>query len=65
MAIAAVVLLKGTLESYSPLLKYLETKLNRLVELIQRLTYLELNDLVEHNEVALAFVCTSAYMSRT
>lgn len=62
VAIAAVISPKGTLESYSPLLDYLETKLNRPVELIQRRTYLEINDLIEHGEVDLAFVCTSAYI---
>ena len=62
VAIAAVISPKGTLESYSPFLKYLETKLNRPVELIQRRTYLEINDLIEHGEVDLAFVCTSAYV---
>lgn len=62
LAIAAVISPKGTLESYSPLLQYLETKLNRPVELIQRRTYLEVNDLIEHGEVDLAFVCTSAYV---
>ncbi|MBI5933083.1 MAG: phosphate/phosphite/phosphonate ABC transporter substrate-binding protein [Chloroflexi bacterium] len=62
VAIAAVISPKGTLESYSPLLDYLETKLNRPVELIQRRTYLEVNDLIEHGEVDLAFVCTSAYV---
>ena len=62
VAIAAVISPKGTLESYSPLLNYLEAKLNRPVELIQRRTYLEINDLIEHGEVDLAFVCTSAYI---
>lgn len=62
VAIAAVISPKGTLESYSPFLFYLETKLNRPVELIQRRTYLEVNDLIEHGEVDIAFVCTSAYV---
>ena len=62
VAIAAVISPKGTLESYSPFLSYLEAKLNRPVELIQRRTYLEVNDLIEHGEVDLAFVCTSAYV---
>jgi len=43
-------------------LKYLEEKLNRPVELVQRRTYLEVNDLIEHGEVDIAFVCTSAYI---
>lgn len=62
VAIAAVISPKGTLESYSPFLSYLEEKLNRPIELVQRRTYLEVNDLIEHGEVDLAFVCTSAYV---
>jgi phosphonate transport system substrate-binding protein len=45
------------------LLKYLEIKLERPVELVQRRTYLEINDLVQKGEVDLAFVCTSAYIA--
>lgn len=62
VAVAAVISPKGTVESYSPFLDYLEKKLNRPIELIQRRTYLEINDLIEHGEVDLAFVCTSAYI---
>jgi phosphonate transport system substrate-binding protein len=45
------------------LLNYLSDKLGRPVELVQRRTYLEINDLVENGEVDLAFVCTSAYVA--
>lgn len=62
VAVAAVISPKGTVESYSPFLSYLEKKLNRPVELIQRRTYLEINDLIEHGAVDFAFVCTSAYI---
>ena len=62
VAVAAVISPEGTVQSYSPLLKYLEDQLNRPVELIQRRTYLEVNDLIEHGEVDIAFVCTSAYV---
>jgi phosphonate transport system substrate-binding protein len=62
VAVAAVISPKGTVESYSPFLNYLEEKLNRPIELVQRRTYLEVNDLIEHGEVDLAFVCTSAYI---
>lgn len=62
VAVAAVISPQGTVQSYSPLLLYLEEKLNRPVELIQRKTYLEVNDLIEHGEVDIAFVCTSAYI---
>jgi phosphonate transport system substrate-binding protein len=38
-------------------------KLDRPVELIQRRTYAEINDLVESGYVDVAFVCTSAYVA--
>ncbi|MBI5298505.1 MAG: phosphate/phosphite/phosphonate ABC transporter substrate-binding protein [Chloroflexi bacterium] len=62
IAVAAVISPEGTVQSYSPLLDYLEEKLNRPIELVQRRTYLEVNDLVEHGGVDVAFVCTSAYI---
>lgn len=62
IAVAAVISPAGTVQSYTPLLQYLEEKLQRPVDLIQRKTYLEVNDLIEHGEVDVAFVCTSAYV---
>jgi len=62
VAVAAVISPKGTVESYTPLADYLEERLDRPVELVQRRTYLEVNDLIERGEVDLAFVCTSAYI---
>ncbi len=62
VAVAAVISPKGTAESYQPLLDYLSLKLDRPVELVQRRTYAEVNDLIERGEVDLAFVCTSAYV---
>jgi phosphonate transport system substrate-binding protein len=63
VAVAAVISPQGTVDSYRSLLNYLSENLNRPVELVQRRTYLEINDLVEKGEVDLAFVCTSAYIS--
>ena len=63
VAVAAVISPKGTVESYGPLLDYLSEKLDRPVELVQRRTYAEVNDLVERGEVDVAFVCTSAYVA--
>ena len=62
VAVGAIISPKGTIESYSPLLDYLGKKLNRPVELVQRRTYLEVNDLVEHGEVDIAFVCSGPYV---
>lgn len=63
VAVAAVISPKGTVESYSALLDYLGEQTGRPVELVQRRTYLEINDLIKNGEVDLAFVCTSAYIA--
>lgn len=63
VAVAAVISPKGTAESYQALLDYLSTQLQRPVELVQRRTYAEVNDLVESGYVDVAFVCTSAYVA--
>lgn len=62
VAVASVISPRGTVESYQPLLDYLSRKLDRPVELVQRRTYAEVNDLIGAGEVDLAFVCTSAYV---
>lgn len=62
LAVAAIFSPQGTVESYSGFADYLSQKLNRPVELIQRRTYAEVNELVAQNDVDLAFVCTSAYV---
>lgn len=62
VAVGAVTSPQGTVDSYAPLLDYLERKLNRPVELVQRRTYAEVNDLVKIGFVDVAFVCTSAYV---
>jgi len=63
VSVAAVISPQGTAESYQLLLNYLSSKLDRPVELVQRRTYAETNDLVESGFVDLAFVCTSAYIA--
>ncbi len=63
VAVGAVISPQGTADSYAPLLDYLERKLNRPVELVQRRTYAEVNDLVKTGFVDVAFVCTSAYIT--
>lgn len=63
VAVGAVTSPQGTVESYAPLLDYLERKLDRPVELVQRRTYAEVNDLVKTGYVDVALVCTSAYVA--
>lgn len=63
VAVAAVISPKGTAENYEPLMDYLSAKLGRPVEMIQRRTYAEINDLVESGQADVAFVCTTAYVA--
>ncbi len=62
IAVAAVISPKGNVESYSALLEYIGAKLHRPVELVQRMTYAEVNELIQRGDVDMAFVCTSAYI---
>jgi len=63
VAVAAIISPVGTAESYSDLIRYLGRKLDRPVELVQRRTYAESNQLIETGKVDLGFVCTSAYVA--
>lgn len=62
VAIAAVISPQGTLESYTPLLEYLEKQLGRPVERVQGSTYAETNEILASGLADLAFVCTGAYV---
>ena len=63
VAVAAVISPQGNIDSYGPLLNYLSEELGRPIELVQRRTYAEINDLIEIGAVDMAFVCTSAYVA--
>ncbi len=62
VAIAAVISPQGTIQSYTPLLDYLARRIGQPVQLIQRQTYAEVNNLLRDGGVDLAFVCTGAYV---
>jgi phosphonate transport system substrate-binding protein len=62
VAVAAILSPTGSLDNYQPMLDYLSKKLDRPVEMVQRRTYAEINELVKTGEVDVAFVCTSAYI---
>jgi len=62
VAIAAVISPRATLDAYKPLLDYLSRKLDRPVQLIQRNTYAEINELIRSGGADLAFVCGGAYV---
>lgn len=63
MAVAAVLSPEGNVDNYAGLARYLGDHLGRPVELVQRRTYAEVNDLVAAGSIDLAFVCTSAYVA--
>jgi len=62
VAVAAVISPKETLKSYDALLDYMGKRLGRPVELVQRQTYAEINDLVRSAHVDVAFICGGAYI---
>jgi phosphonate transport system substrate-binding protein len=63
MAVAAVLSPEGNVDNYAGLARYLGDHLGRPVDLVQRRTYAEVNDLIADGSVDLAFVCTSAYVA--
>lgn len=63
VAIASINSLERTIVYYGELLRYLESKVNRPVQITQRKTYLEVNDLIKRGKIDLAFVCTFAYVA--
>lgn len=62
VAVSAMISPKETMIYYQNLLDYLGKKLGRPLQLIQRETYAEINDLIKKEELDLAFVCTGAYI---
>ena len=62
IAVAAMTSPKETFVHYEELLDYIGAKLGREVDLVQRESYEEVNDLLEVGELDLAFVCTGAYV---
>ncbi len=62
VAVAAVLSPQATFETYEPLLDALSRRLNRPVELLQRPTYAEINELIRTGQADLAFVCGGAFV---
>ena len=61
VAVAAMVSPKETFAYYQELLKYIGDKLNIPIQLIQRKTYNEINELLMKGDIDLAFICTGPY----
>lgn len=60
-AIAAMISPKATAVHYRQLVDYVAHKLNRPVELVQRKTYSEINQLLGQGRIDLAFICSGPY----
>lgn len=63
VAVAAILSPQGTVASYQALLDYLGEKLGVPVQMVQRRTYQEINELIAKGSIDLAFVCTGAYQA--
>lgn len=61
VAFSAMTSPKETIIYYNDLLKYIEKNTGLTIQVIQRKTYKEVNDLIEKGQVDLAFICTYAY----
>jgi phosphonate transport system substrate-binding protein len=61
-AISAMISPKETFIHYQNLIDYIETKINHKIELVQRETYQEVNNLIESGELDFAFICSGAYV---
>lgn len=61
-AISAMISPKETFVHYQELIDYIETKINHKIELVQRKTYQEVNDLILSGELDFAFICSGAYV---
>jgi phosphonate transport system substrate-binding protein len=62
VAVAAMISPKETLVYYRQLLDYIGTQLGREVQLIQRKTYGEINELLGKGYIDLAFICSGPYV---
>jgi phosphonate transport system substrate-binding protein len=62
VAIAGVISPIETLKIYEQLVSYIGQELHQSVELVQRSTYAEINDLIKSRYVDFAFVCSFPYV---
>ncbi|ACL19250.1 phosphonate ABC transporter, periplasmic phosphonate-binding protein [Desulfitobacterium hafniense DCB-2] len=62
VGVASVLSPRETLEEYDRFDEYLEKEIGRPVELVQRGSYQEINNLVKTQAVDVAFICSGAYV---
>jgi phosphonate transport system substrate-binding protein len=62
IAVSAIISPKQTFIYYREILDYIAREMGVHVELVQRDTYAEVNNMVKDNEIIAAFVCSGAYI---
>jgi phosphonate transport system substrate-binding protein len=62
VAVGAMISPVETMSSYQALLDYIGRKLNLKVELVQRETYAEINEMITTRQIDIAFICTGPYI---
>ena len=62
VGVSSVLSPRETLDNYRVFAEYLEKKVGRPVELVQRQSYKEINELVRDKGVDVAFICSGAYV---
>jgi len=62
VAVSSMTSPKETYESYQQLVKIIGNQLGYQVELVQRSSYAEINELLKNKEVDIAFICSYAYV---
>lgn len=63
VAVGAMISPKETFTYYRQILDYIASGLGRNVELVQRKTYSEVNELIGKGQIDLAFICSGPYSS--
>ncbi len=62
VGLSSVLSPREAINNYQAFVEYLQTKTGRPVQLVQRQTYQEMNDLVRDGEVDVALICSGAYV---
>ena len=63
VAVGSIISAQETVVHYHELLEYIAEKLGREIQLVQRKTYEEINQLISAGQIDLAFICSGPYAS--
>jgi len=63
VAVGSIISAQETVVHYHELLEYIAKKLGREIQLVQRKTYDEINQLISAGQIDLAFICSGPYAS--